>query len=266
MLTAVILANGDRWDFRYNNNGELSGITYPSGGFTGYTYASAGTATGCYIGPGAGTSPCGPGFSYPTRQVVSTQVCRDPNTRANGGTCSPGLLDPPTTLTPNSNNTQNTVVDPLGNQTIYTFGADYLETQRSIYQGTTTLLRTITTTPSCDGPTQQTVTLNDTPGTPLVSKTTWTRGTPITAYAPGLTSSANVTQKVEYDWGPGQPGPVLRTTNYTWLQTNPVNNVDYTAVPVRNISRKASETVLDSGGNTVAQRVRHRLHRPRQCY
>ncbi len=37
MLTAVILANGDRWDFRYNNNGELSGITYPSGGFTGYT-------------------------------------------------------------------------------------------------------------------------------------------------------------------------------------------------------------------------------------
>jgi len=179
-------------------------------------------------------------------------VCRDPNTRANGGACSSGLLDPPTTLTPNSNNTQNIVVDPLGNQTIYTFSSN-LETQRSIYQGTTTLLRTITTTPGCDGPTQQTVTLNDSSGTPLVSKTTWTRGTPITAYGSGLSSSANLTQKVEYDWGLGQPGPKLRTTNYTWLQTNPVNNVNYTSVPVRNVSRKTSETVLDSGGNTVAQ-------------
>ena len=256
MLTAVVLANGDRWDFRYDPDssgysyGELTKVTYPSGGYTTYQYATIGTAVGGCTGPGANSS-CG--VTYPKRQLVSKQVCRDPNTRANGGSCAGGLLDPPTTLTPNSTNTQNIIVDPLGNKTIFTLDGTYgMETQRQIYQGTTTLLRTVATTATCDGPTQQTVTLNDSVGTSLVSKTTWTRGTPITQYGSGLSQSANVTKIVEYDYA-AAPGPVLRTTNYGWLQTNSVNGVNYTSIPVRMINRKMSETVLNGAGSTVAQ-------------
>ncbi len=55
----------------------------------------------------------------------------------------------------------------------------------------------------------------------------------------------------EYDWGSGAPGPLVRQTLMTWLQTNPVNNVNYFGLHIFN--RKASETVLDGSGNQVAQ-------------
>lgn len=251
MLSSVIAANGDRWDFTYDSFGELSKVTYPTGGYTSYGYGFYGTALGSCTGPGA-TFGCT--VSYPSRQLTSIQVCRDTNTRANGGSCSSGLLDPPTTITPSTTssggtNQTSTVVDPLGNKTAYTFGASGLETQRQIYQGSSTLLRTVATTQSCDGPTKQTITLND--GSNLVSETDWTRGTPIHPYS--FSQSANLTQKVEYDWGAAPHGPKLRTINYTWLATNSINGVDYTSVPILIINRKLSETVLDGSGNTAAQ-------------
>jgi len=39
LLTSLIYANGDRYDFQYNNYEELTKVIYPTGGYTRYDYS-----------------------------------------------------------------------------------------------------------------------------------------------------------------------------------------------------------------------------------
>jgi RHS repeat-associated protein len=243
LIQSVILANGDRYDFQYNNYGELAQITYPSGGYTKYLYAT---------------------FSQYLREVTEKHVCRDTNTRASGS-CSAEDI---TTFspTPGANagqgygsdaNSANTMISPVGDKTVFSFtglphGGGPFETQRVIYSGTITPLRTIATSPGCNGPTQQVTTLNDTNQQSMVQ---WNHDA-TTLYGYHTTTSGNttaVTAKREYDFGSGAPGPLVRQTITNWVHVNPINSLDYRLSSIRILDRKASEIVQDGAGTPMAE-------------
>lgn len=250
LLSSIAMPNGDTWTMSYDNGGstgygELTKLTYPTGGYTTYQYEFAGDAAG------------GPGGIGGLRQLTAKQVCRSYQ-----GSCS---TTDNTTIAPtfSSNylypsNASSQVVDAVGDVTVYNFGgtggiAGY-ESSRLIYSGTSTLLKTISTVPTCLGPASETVTLpsglvskKTFPGT--IGPTTWYGYQTITR--PG--SGPFITTGQEFDFGNGTPGSLLRQTVVTWLGTNSVNGTDYTAVPIYLSDRKTKVVVEDASNNPISQ-------------
>jgi hypothetical protein len=159
-----------------------------------------------------------------------------------------------------TSNTQNTVVDPLGNQTVVQFmnssgGAFPYETSRTIYQGTSTVLRTINSTYTLSNgtpinfPVTRTTILDD----GQQSQIQWDYDSYTPPGNPNISYLDNVLEKREYGFAPGAPGSLVRKTDYTWLKTNPVNNQDYTSTPIHILDRKASDKVYDGSSNLFAQ-------------
>ena len=233
VISSVVLPNGLTYTFQYDACGELTKITYPSGGYTRYVYASYGTYTHQVFGaPGTFTDV----------EVVKKYVCRAPalalgaTSTGTGNTCPSPYTEDLTTYSPSItgstmwNNTSNSVTDPLGNRTVYQFtqstlSAPPVETSRAIYQGTSTLLRTIQHTYS-----------TSIPIVPI---------TETTILANGLQSQVQTDyfaydypkEKREYDWGQGAHGGLLRKTDYTWSTCSFV---------------KTGETVYDGSNNKIA--------------
>ena len=252
LLTSIQLPNGDEWDMQYAPDsggygyGELTKITYPTGGYTTYQYEFSGEA------PGDTSGAAG------RRQVYAKQTCRDFNSR-NEGSCT--VLDS-TTITPTplstwSTNGSSQVLDGVGDKTIYTFAglgstAGY-ETKRQIYSGSSTLVETVSTTPTCYGPTQQVVTLPN----GLVSEKDLPADIPPNSFygyqTTTIDTSNTVTTSSEYDWGNGARGLLRRQVVTTLMAVNPVNSQNYTASNINVLGRKLSEVVKDGSGSTVAQ-------------
>jgi RHS repeat-associated protein len=259
-VTSVVMPNGDAWTMSYDNGGsigygELTKITYPTGGYSTYQYAFSGAASGDTVAENS------------LRQVVGKKVCR-----SFSGICSTTdntvITPTPATANPYSSvptNASSQVVDAVGDLTTYTFGSSGLlagyESQRKIYSGASTLLETVQTTPSCFGPGSETVTLAN----GLVSKKTFP-GTigPTTSYGYKTTNSPGsgpfTTTGQEFAFGNGAPGALVRQTVVTWLGTNPVNGTDYTAVPINPTDhkvyatdRKTGVSVEDGSGNPISQ-------------
>jgi len=233
--TSVVLPNGLTYTFQYDGCGGLVKITYPSGGYTRYAYDYQSYAhrienVGPYVAP----------YTYP--EVVAKYVCRAPaiafgaTSAAAGANCP--VPEDVTTYSPtiNNNNTMfnnaaNSVTDPLGNVTSYEFSqgdpslsAPPLETSRAIYQGGSTLLRTIQTTylSPFGYPTSKTTTLQN----GLATQTQW-----------DYDSNNNVTEVREYAYGLGAPGALVRKTQNTWGIFN----------------RKTSEKVFDGSNNKLSE-------------
>lgn len=246
-LGSIVLANGDRYDMQYNAYSELTKITYPSGGYTMYDFD--------YFLDGSGED---------FREVVKKSVCRDTNRSGHVGPpygqhdCSIG--EDITTFTPTVShsggtwtNTAMTMVNPLGDQMVFGSGSGHT---LAIYSGTSTLLRTydgVTPFGQCPNTYQQ-VTLE----TGLVSRTEWDMSGdasyPFIDYHNTSLIPANITEKREYAYGQGAPGPLVRKTTYTWLHLNPnTANQDYMSSAINNVHRKLSETVYDGSGNMVSQ-------------
>jgi RHS repeat-associated protein len=267
-LSSVTLPSGLSYHFQYNaTDGELSKITYPTGGYTRYDFQTllhfweapisvAGNCPDC-------TFPSGTAASF--RELTARHVCRDPL-----GNCSTPQEDT-TTYTATIDGTKDTnefmdVVDPLGNRTRYQFSfrtnADApvffpsllfpRELVRSLYQGQSTLLRTVQTnysaTDSSGRPTasslpiRATTTLADSGQVKKVECDY--SSTPF-----GLTVLDNVIEKREFNYGAGAFGNLLKRTDYTWVAVNPVNSLDYTVPTLNMLSLKASEIVYDSTSN-----------------
>jgi RHS repeat-associated protein len=239
LLSSLVFPNGDTYGFTYNGYGEMTKITYPTGGYTQYDYNTVSTDSGL----------------PDVREIVAKHVCTSAT-----GVCS--TLDT-TTFQPTFHatnpqglitNTSNVILDPLGNQTIFTFDATYgFETQRQLYQGTANLTRTITTTSSCLGPSQVQVTLNDATGTAPVSMTQWDHKdtyTDVMYQQMGTVYNDNITAKREYDYGAVTP---TRQTQTSWLHTNSVNGLDYTSPAIHILNRKTSETVQGSDSTPARQ-------------
>lgn len=273
MPSAVIYPNGLTYTFQYDGCGNVTEITYPSGGYTRFIYDSGRNVNGSFEQQVLAKYEC------PAAAVASGSTIAPGGTSATSADTCP-VPENPTTYTPTVgtyNNSQNIVIDPLGNQTVYQFtqlnviadpGSPPVETSRQIYQGnsqqgTAQLLKTITTqytsttnvgtvySGSSFGtvpalPTVQTTTLPN----GMVSQIQWSYD-----WRNAIIGDTVLTDKYEYDFGAGAPGPLLRHTVYTWLQrVNPA--YDWPGAPDYGghiLDRKTSETVYDGSGNLVAQ-------------
>ncbi len=255
-LASVILPTGRTYTFQYDNGantfGELTKITYPTGGYTRYDYSRF-TALKI-LGPGGGS-----GSSIPIdfREITAKHVCRD-----SGGSCTTSTEDTttyaPTADGSKTNNQYEDVTDPLGNLTRHQFSYGTSSTTEakvsprelisSIYSGSSTLLRTVQT--DYDGllsdgqpsntsrPIRKTTTLTDVVPN-LVTKVEWDYDT----------VANNIIAQREYDYGSGSaPTTPLRQTIRTFLHTNSVNNIDYTATSIHILDRKLTENIEDGAG------------------
>ncbi|HYY72549.1 MAG TPA: RHS repeat-associated core domain-containing protein, partial [Candidatus Bathyarchaeia archaeon] len=239
-LQSVVLPDGTAWTFTYSNdgNGDLTQIAFPTGGTISYTW------TPLYA---CGSNP------MPSQWVSSRSVNANDGTGAhtwnyswfgNGGEIAPNPM-------------LNVVTDPLNNDTLYTVtalsGCSFYTTQEDSYQGSHTsgtLLETTKTTYSYTtgspyitygvGPPNGAINV-----VPTQITTTWANGkTKQVLYSydsgfvyknpnPNIATTypaiyGKAVTKKEYDYGTvsGQPGPLLRQTNTTFLA---LSNSNYLA-------------------------------------
>jgi len=262
MPSAVILPSGLTYTFGYDSCGHVIKVTYPNGGYTRYVYTQH---TLSVWGPGEaeGTQMLLP---YIVNEVTAKYDCTAPAVTLGSTSAAPGNTCPvaelltsynPTSNQNDTNNSENIVTDPLGNQTVYQFtqatpsGQAFLpavETFRSISNGTK-VLRTIATayTPNAAGnnnpllPVSRTTTLDN----GMVSQVQWTYDfRNLSEY------DSPVTSKLEYDYGVGAPGALLRKTVYDWLQLDYPQV--YTEGPDWIMDRETRETVYNGSGTMVA--------------
>jgi len=267
VLESVTLPDGSAWNFSYDHEyGTLSQITLPTGGTISYTWTSSTACTGPYVYIDA---------YYPTYAFAVTSR----TVNANDGT------GPHTWYYrygyPNSN--QTTVTDPLGNDTVHTMtplGAacvNVYETESDKYAGSYSpgnlLEKTVTSyeaTPdpyvlanysglNYSGGLGGTV-MNVVPTSVTTTDIASGKTSQITkSYDSGIELSmggdtplpvnaiyGDVTQENEYDYGNGAPGPLLRTTNTTYMALNGPNSAQYLANNLLSIPYTVQ--VLNSSG------------------
>jgi RHS repeat-associated protein len=267
VLSSIVFANSQAFQFTYNNFGELSNITYPSGGYTAYDYI----AQQAILYGNVDFGPLWGDF----REVQRRRVCR------NVAGCN-GQEDTTTyaSTVGGAANSAMTATGPDGSYSIHHFtqpiapgdsnepehGLATHETSVQIYSAAGALMQTVATQYqgpySWSLPTSVTTTLENN----LVKQETFSYDTYSVLYMPfpDVTnpqprqqtvsrSIDNLTQRQEYDYGNGSPGGLLRQTNQTWLHVNPVNNQDYFAPAIRNLHRKASAIVYNPSLQPLSQ-------------
>ena len=281
MLTSIVLPSGKSYAFTYNGYGELTKIQYPTGGYTAYDYGAFTHEETYWLDYSLYR-----GSDF--REVTARRICRDPSGVCGGGGTPEDLTTfAPIVDSTKANNASIDVVDPLGYKNHHEFSQVNLqyypkyysprELLHQVYSETGTLLRTVQTDYTyLDGsfcsdcwvyPLRVTTTLNDSSGTALVSKIEYTYDT-YTArvmYPPyfpqGGTdytnqSPTNRTRDVdnpvtilEYAYGSGAPGPLLRKKTATWLH---VQGWDY-AASLHIMDRKTNDQVQDPSANKLAE-------------
>ena len=269
MPSAVLLPNGLAYTFQYDACGNLLKVTYPSGGYTRYTYA---------VETAGATMPSDQGgyawYAYSQNEVVARYVCTASSgslgstSIGSGDTCSTAeetTTYAPTQTLPNTGNTGNTVTDALGNSVVYQFSQasppnfiPSLETSRKYYDSTGRLLKTVLTAYNPSNPqipAAPTLPISETTilDNGFESQIQWSYN-----FAQFYQADSPMTEKREYDFGSGgSPGPLLRRTDYNWLQLQyPAlygfyNTTNPNAVHI--LDKKTSETVYDGGGNQLSQ-------------
>jgi RHS repeat-associated protein len=168
---------------------------------------------------------------------------------------------------------QNSVIDPLGNKTVYTcqdlsgiFAQDPYPacaiTKTEFYElrnGNLNLIKTIATDycPNQSGTCAVTGVL-----VPIRETTTWNENNLVSkvemdwdAFNPGggaTTTRKDLIEKREFDYGVGGPGVLLRRTHFDYLHLNP----SATYQPYRDanlVDLLASQIIYDGANNTVSQ-------------
>jgi RHS repeat-associated protein len=248
LTTSIVYPTGDRYDFQYNNYGEITKVLYPTGGYSRYDY-------NYFLAPDG----------LDVREAVGKHSCRDYNSRAhNDSNGQPGnclsIAEDNTIIAPTvardtpPGNSANQVTGPTGDVTKFTFSystdAGALESERKIYAGSTTLLRTVDTTNTCL-PTQQKTTFDD----GSIEQIQWDRlsSAPYSYYQTSGSgySATNVTAKREYGQVSGTL-TLLRQTLTSFLHVNSLNSLDYSSLAVHILDRKASEAVQDGNAKQYA--------------
>jgi RHS repeat-associated protein len=261
MPSAVILPDGLSYTFQYDGCGHLLKAIYPDGGYTRYTYTPVPTSV---WGPGFVAGGSWARYPYIVNQVTAKYACTVPSSTGPGDTCSVAELETtytPTAIQTDTNNEQNVVVDPLGNETVYQFSQQVMavgswlpavETMRAISgpQQTSEIIATTYNTHSAAGnpyplvPISRTTTLNN----GMVSEVDWNY-----AFREISEGDSPMTEKLEYDYGAGSHGALLRQTNYSWLQTVDPNTYKLNGIFV--MDRKVEETVYNGSGTMVADTI-----------
>jgi len=122
-IVTVVLADGSKWTFDYDNYGMITRIGLPTGGSISYSWTTISFAN------------CNPTDHTVVSRAVATRTVTDNNGHSytwsyNWGTAANGSLS-------------NLVTDALGNDTVHTFaaqdgssGCNFYETRTQSYQGT----------------------------------------------------------------------------------------------------------------------------------
>ncbi len=246
MLQSVVLPNGTAWTFEYNssdvgdpagtNYGDLTKVTFPTGGTLTYTYANnlscssiRGVATRT-LDANDGTGPHTWRYSYD--YLHSSTTVTDPlgndtvHTFTNlGGTC--GVFE---------NATQWYQGPQSGGNVLRSSSAQYSNSFLGIYPepaGVYNVLRTQETTTWRDGKTSQ---------------ENYTYDQSATTATGHVLSFGERTDASEYDFGSGAPGALLRQ-NATTYQAQ----VNSSYLNANLIDLPATSKVLDSAGNRCAE-------------
>jgi len=252
-IQSIVLPNQTRYTFNYDsgttsgNYGELTSVTLPTGAAINYTYSTFFDAQG-------GASDFNPnrwiaGYSTPDGTWTIT-----PQVLASGSTgCPSNLVCNQVTVTKPSSDqevyTFSSAPEPISTSAFISFYNNTWNTKIQYYNGAATANPVMTaeadyTHPGYDPfPASLTVSMAS-PGGTLVKQTTYT-------YKQTGTGPMNAPKTInEYGYGIGAPGPLLRSTVYSYLdETNPA----YKNVNI--IDRKASEMVIGADGNMKAQTI-----------
>lgn len=257
--TTLTLPDGRNYVFTYDPTfNEVTQVTLPTGGYIRYEYTTlANWDKGPYFKYTCATS-------LDSRRVSARFVSPDGNSQheqqwqyAYGRS---GSLK------------QTTVTDPVGNVTVHSFDTSVdvygmHETLTQYYDNAGQLLRTAANAWASEeepvqlpmgGPatcdlsnwrmTSATTTLADTSQVKQVLTNfdifTYSNVLCSAPPSPPTTSRGNVTSQLEYDWGNGLPGPLLRRTVDTYLHDS---NSNYVTKHI--LDRVASKTVYDNTGN-----------------
>jgi RHS repeat-associated protein len=249
--------NSGAYSFTWANNtaAELRQIDLPTGGHVSYTYDATGNSSGSL-------SPGGEHATYVRNSVATRTVSDGQNT----GTW-------------NYNTANGTITDPLGNKEVHTYlrgvnGCGFTgyfpnsyEKSIQLYDPAGTLVHTVQNDWVFDNyPGTEAVFDPCVPVNPrVIRKTTTLQNNLVsksetdyeTVSASFLNANTtyptgwlNPTAIREYDYGASAAGPLLRTTNFTYLHSGS------STYQSRNIAdRLLSKTVLDATGNQAAQTV-----------
>ncbi len=244
-LSSIGLPNGRSYSFTYNAYGELTKITYPTGGYTRYDHTAFLAWHELYDSWWL--------YQWSTtgdfRELTARRVCPKET-----GVCS-APEEQVTTYTPtiqgtDLNNSATDVLDPFANKTNHTFsqgGPTGYELTRRVYHAATTLLRTIQTDylmglldPPL--PIRVTTTLDD----GKVSKVEWDYDVYTLRPSGSQAKIDNVIEQREYDYGL----LLRRKGKFTYLKVNAVNGQDYQSTAIFILNRKTKEEIYDSSTGT----------------
>jgi RHS repeat-associated protein len=258
-LQTVLLPNGTSWTFQYTSdgNGDLSQITFPTGGTLSYTWKT-------------GYPVCGPHYYDNSREVLTRTL--NPNDGVSpAATWKYGVIS----------NVVPVVTDPASNDTVHTFSSlvsntcPYYETETQYYQGSHTsgtLLKTVSTNyQPLSSSTQYLVGLGQPSQTETLwannqeNKTAYTYDSALTFHAPYYVSSTEFSThiggivspssyglletKKDYDYGSGAPSStVLRTTTTTY---EALSNSNYLTNNLLNLPASVAVTGSGPGSTTT---------------
>jgi RHS repeat-associated protein len=251
-IVSVVLADGTRWTFDYDNYGLLTYVGMPTGGSISYIWTTIDFST-CDITNVTKRS-----------RAVATRTLND----GQGHTYQWHY----TWGTPSNTNVTNTVTDPLGNDTVHVFtslapssstvGCNFYETSTIQYAGAAAsshpVQRVDTTYSSAsvanDDPTMYS-NLANVFATDIVttvypsSKVKKVHKDPDPGLGPGLPIFGNTIKEQVFDWGQGQAGSLLRETDtvYQWQKTDLSGNRPY--LVARLLDLPASVVILS--GNSA---------------
>jgi RHS repeat-associated protein len=249
----IILADGNKWTFDYDNYGELASVGLPTGGSLSYTWETVDFIN------------CNPFDNARLSRAVLTRTLDDGQGHISQWRYNWG--------TPSSTSVVNKSTDPLGNDTLHTFSelsslaglgahCHFYETSTSYYQGAQSpnnLLQQVDTSfsaasMSVDNAGGLHTDLANVFATDVVTtvypsgKVKKVHKDPDTGLGAGQPIFGNVKKELEYDWGQGTPGGLLRETDTTYQSE--VNSAYLTA---RLVDLPASVVVKDGAGNRVAE-------------
>ena len=253
-ITTIILADGTKWTFDYDAYGELSYVGLPTGGSINYSWTTI-NYTNCNLA----------NMTTPVSRAVASRTLNDGQGHTLQWNYAWGVAS--------ASGQTNVVTDPLMNDTVHIFssltppgsvsptGCNLYETSTIDYQGLqganhpmqrvdTTYSSTYLQPDAFDGgggvgnvfATDVITTVYPSGKVKKVHKD------PDNGLGAGLPIFGNVKKELEYDWGQGAPGALLRETdtNYKW-ETSP----DYLTAHLLDLP--VSVIVKDSGGNRAAE-------------
>lgn len=248
VIQSIVLPNGTAWTFTYNNNSyaNLTQISFPTGGSISYSST-----------PVSFCDPVDNSHGVPSYHMALTS--RGINSNDGTGTHTTSYSE-----TGVQNNTVvTTSTDPLGNQAVHTlsslgtYGCSYYETQTQFYQGTSTLLKTVSTTYSSSYDPYAATVMDVVPttivtaypnGQQMKTMKTYDSGIALTGTGAGYSAIyGDMLTQQDDDFGNGAPGNLLRTTTnvYEFQQNSSYLNNNLLDLP-------ATVKVQDGSGNQVS--------------